>query len=111
MATGSVKGYRTGTVTGYNSSSPSMDVRQVGNVVTINGYCNNVAMPSGKWATLSGVDLPPVAVRTLCGVASGAYEHPQDVAYVVIATNGDLDIGSNVSSGRRAIWFSVSYIV
>lgn len=101
---------KTGSVSG--SVNRSINVRQDGNVVTVNGYTSVTltARTDTPIGTISGVDLPKEVIRGLAGVASGAYQHPDDVAYIAIATTGLLYMNSSLS-GSKAIWFSLSYVV
>lgn len=103
----------TGSVTPSSGATSALNVRQIGKLVVINGYINNVNLTANSESNLgylTGVSLPTEAVRSLAGVASGAYTHPADVAYLCIATDGRIYVVSTQSS-RKALWFSVSYIV
>ena len=103
----------TGSATGVSGSATDLVVRQYGKVVVINGYVNSASLTSGTpshIATFSGVSLPTEGIRTLCGVAAAAYQHPTDVAYLYIGTDGKITITSTIN-GSRSVYFTASYIV
>lgn len=104
--------YTTGSVTpvGSGSSAQFMAVKQFGKVVSLYGAITGVAVGSNiKIGTISGVAAPATAVRTLCGVAANAYDHPQDVAYLSITTAGEIYVTST-QTGTKAVYFAVTYI-
>ena len=102
-----------GTITPASSdiNVANVIVRQYGNVVTMSGYAYNVPVSSNAVIfTISGVSNPSYAIRGVCGVAAHAYDHPEDVAYITLGTNGVLSINSTLS-GNKFVYFSLSYIV
>jgi hypothetical protein len=104
--------YTTGSVTpvGSGSSAQFMVVKQFGKVVSLYGAITGVTVGSNiKIGTISGVSAPATTVRTLCGVAANAYDHPQDVAYLSIYTTGEIYVAST-QTGTKAVYFAVTYI-
>lgn len=104
--------YTTGSVTpvGSGSSAQFMVVKQFGKVVSLYGAITGVTVGSSiKIGTISGVSAPATTVRTLCGVAANAYDHPQDVAYLAIYTTGEIYVAST-QTGTKAVYFAVTYI-
>lgn len=82
-------------------------------MVVINGYVTNVNLTANtptQIAKISGVSLPSAVLRTVCGVAINAYNHPADIAYLAINGSGEISITSD-TTGTRAVYFSASYIV
>lgn len=115
MATSTIKydTYKTGSVTVPSGATNNLQVRQSGRVVTINGYVNSVTLTANTStliATISGVSRPSEVVRTVCGVAAAAYNHPADVAYASVQSDGQIMVVSTIN-GSRAVYLSVSYIV
>ena len=112
MATSTIKydTYKVGTYT-PKTGDANLVIRQSGRTVTINGYTTNTSLTAGtevELGTVSGVALPNFNVRGLCGVAGAAYQHPADVAYITLGTNGKLFVNSTIT-GTRAVYFSLSY--
>lgn len=107
----SLNSKKTGTFT-PTSGTQNLMVRQCGRVVTINGYITPTltANTETNIGTVSGVSLPDGPLRFIGGVGAYAYSHPLDVAYLTLATNGNLLINTTVS-GAKAVYFTVSYIV
>ena len=104
--------YTTGSVTpvGSGSSAQFMAVKQFGKAVSLYGAITGVAVGSNiKIGTISGVAAPATTVRTLCGVAANAYDHPQDVAYLAITTAGEIYVTST-QTGTKAVYFAITYI-
>ncbi len=100
-----------GTLTPANSSiDPQLTIKQFGRVVSINGFVRNVSVGSNvSMGTISGVDAPPDVIRTVGGVANQPYQHPEDVAYITLGTNGNLSLTST-ASGTKSVYFSFTYI-
>ena len=95
--------------TGTNHAS----VKQYGNVVCLSGYFSGVDIADGNviiLGTIAGVSLPSDAVRTDCGIAVHSYDHPQDVGYFVINTDGTFGFKSTLT-GSKNIYFNATYIV
>lgn len=113
MATGSLINPNkviNGTLTPYDTAESELSIKQVGQVVTINGFVRNATVGSNtQLGTISGVALPPEVIRTLGGVADQAYQHPSDVAYLTLGTNGNLSV-TTTQTGTKAVYCSFSYI-
>lgn len=99
-----------GTLTPNGSFESQLTIKQVGRVVSINGFVRNVSVGSNVLiGTISGVDNPPDVIRTVCGVANQPYQHPEDVAYITLGTNGNLSV-TTTASGKKSVYFSFTYI-
>lgn len=101
-----------GSIVSKNSTDISYaNVRQTGRTITLSGYlhANCSANTEKLIASISGVDLPKSAIRTMCGVAAYPYGHPADVAYLVISTAGEISINTTIE-GWRHIYFNVTWI-
>ena len=109
----------TTTVTGTKTASSTdinvgnVVIKQYGNVVTVNGYAENVPVQAGTtvaFCTISGVSLPAADLRTTCGIARAAWAEPDEVGYIILETNGSLKVRSKTISASKYIYFSFSYI-
>lgn len=84
-----------------------------GHVVTLNGYIkiNNIENNVDKQLGTVADDLKPQNdVRTICGVATNAYEAPSTVGFFTVYDNGKI-IFRATTSGTKSIWVSCSWIV
>lgn len=106
---------KTGSLTsfgGYTTTS-NLNIRQVGNIIIINGYVELLSIDANQdiyIGTISGVSYPSESIRTICGLASAGYEPPTSIAYCVITTSGQLRIKAS-ASGARAMYVNVTYCV
>ena len=104
------------TITGAFTASTGTQnfvVKQNGKVVSVNGFVSGATLTAWQTKTLgtiSGVSLPPAVIRTIGGVAAQAYQHPEDVAYIGVGTNGEVTVLSN-QDGSKAVYFNLTYIV
>lgn len=104
------------TVTGTFTASTGTQnfvVKQNGKIVSVNGYVYGATLTGWQTVTLgriSGVSMPPAVIRTMGSVANQAYQHPDDVGYIGVGTNGEVTIQSN-QSGSKAVYFNLTYIV
>lgn len=102
----------TGTFTA-STGTQNFVVKQNGKIVSVNGYVSGATLTAWQTVTLgtiSGVSLPPAVIRTIGGVAAQAYQHPEDVGYIGVGTNGEVTVLSN-QGGSKAVYFNLTYIV
>lgn len=103
----------TGTLTPSSSltvAESMVTVRQVGKVVTVNGYMM-ATIPEATNTTLgviSGVSLPKDNVRTVGACGANAYTFGS-VAYIGLTTAGNLVCHSE--SAGQSVYFNFTYIV
>ena len=112
MATGTIKAMQTisGGITGGYSSHANLVIKQYGNVVQIGGYITDVTAGSNvNLGTITGVKMPVNVVRSCAMVSGAAYDHPQDIAYLSMGTDGKLTLNSNLS-GTKAVYFNFCYV-
>lgn len=114
MATGKIQHVRTGRIAASGGVSPSLLIKQMGHVVTIWGYVNNINASATTAQVAIGhiydVDYPATAVRFLTGAAGGAYQVPDKVGYGALYETGDMICIPGVT-GSKAVWFDIAYIV
>lgn len=108
-----------GTFTPATGVTAEFSIKQVGNIVTINGYGKMTISDStgADWNNLgavSGVSLPPSVYgipRVLCGIAVNPWEIPLQVGYATIdRTTGEL-LFKTTQTGLKSIIFNITYAV
>ena len=89
-------------------------VRQVGKVISINGYMIKVNLPNPNTTyilgKLSNISMPPTNIRALGCVANAAYENGDSV-YTTIGTDGTMAIKTRTLVGNsESVYFNITYI-
>lgn len=108
---------KVGTITATDPtfSVVSVDIRQYGRVVTVNGYAEHITAAADtvtQIATLSGVSMPIKEIRAIGGVAAHAYNAPTKIAYINISSStGNIFVRCTEAFNDQSIYLSISYIV
>lgn len=100
------------TFTPASGVSSNLFVRKSGNVVSINGYLTATNAFSTSEFILGNLPAgvrPSANVRCLAGVSSVAYA-PGDIAYLLVATSGNLGITAKTGNSYKVCYFNVTYI-
>lgn len=107
--------YKTGSFTKASSDIiDRLSIKQFGKVITVNGYIEGVTASANSQFTLgtiSGVDVPPVAIRTIAGVASAGYNPPEQIGYLSLSTGNSLAITVTEAITSKVLYFSFSYTI
>lgn len=107
--------YKTGGFTKASSDlNDHLSIKQFGKVITVNGYIESVTASANTQFTLgtiSGVDAPPIPIRTTAGVASAGYNPPEQIGYLSLSTGNSLVITVTEAITSKALYFSFSYTI
>lgn len=115
MATSTIKkstAISTITFTPASGVSSNLFVRKSGNVVSINGYLTATNAFSTSEFILGNLPAgvrPSAHIRCLAGVSNVAYT-PGDIAYLLVATSGNLTITAKSGNSYKVCYFNVTYI-
>lgn len=88
-----------------SGASVNLSIRQVGKVVSIQGFISGLVVGGTTIGKISGVDAPPVTLRTLANSTNQAWE-TGDSVYTVIGTDGTMD--SRIT--KPVLNISITYI-
>lgn len=87
---------KTGTFTPVSGVTISEErTKQVGKFVEVHFYAEKSGgFGSSEFAlgTISGVDLPPKHIRTLCGIGSAAYSATSSAYVILSSTTGQISV-------------------
>ena len=89
----------------------ALNVHQYGDIVTINGYLNNVTLTTNSntnIGSISNVDVPTEPVRFICSVGSNAYTMGTH-SYGTVTKTGVIEITSSAGGSGKALFFTATY--
>lgn len=95
-----------------SGSSPSLMIKQFGQVVVVSGFINSISVTANSTTvlgTLEGVGYPPNTVRCIGSVGGNAYSMGTP-SYVAITNTGQIEVTSSNGGSGRALFFSAAYI-
>lgn len=80
-------------------------------VVTINGYATFATAPtaSAEIGTIESGARPASSIRSVCGLATQAYNAPTAVGYITVGSGGVISVTPPSNNTSKVVYFSVSY--
>lgn len=109
--------YRSNSAGGHGASSSNIVVKQYGNVVSIQGFINNIGAIDPTSATqrtlgtISNVKMPPTDIRTVAKIATNAYSNGDFVYCSLAPESGNISVTplSTIPAGR-SVTISITYV-
>lgn len=109
--------YRSNGAGGHGAASSNIVVKQYGNVVSIQGFINNIGAIDPTSATqrvlgtISDVKMPPTDIRTVAKIATTAYSNGDFVYCSLAPENGNISVTplSTIPAGR-SVTISITYV-
>ena len=109
--------YRSNSAGGHGAASSNIVVKQYGNVVSIQGFINNIGAIDPTSATqrvlgtISDVKMPPTDIRTVAKIATTAYSNGDFVYCSLAPENGNISVTplSTIPAGR-SVTISITYV-
>lgn len=101
-------------VSPHGAASSSISVTQCENIVSIQGFVSNLSSLSAgesQIGVISGVSMPPVAIRTTCRIGDQAYSSNATLCYMNISIDGKIYVSpQSAFSAGKAVAISATYV-